>query len=439
MIIYASNGRQKADIPVDDNSTQVMELQGDNVLNLSFTLYEYVALEVNDYSEYMGRRYWLMERPRPEQVSTVEWKYDIKLYGIESLVKRFLVLHDTDGADEAVFTLTAPAREHVALVVASVNRGMGSGDWKVGMVEATGNLVIDYRGTFCHDALRQIAAQAGPRVEWWVEGQTVNLCRCEQGEEVTLAYDTGLTSLSCSTAEGFYTRLYPIGSSRNIDPQKYGHSRLQLPGGVKHVDVGVERYGVWHRFETDAFAAIYPRYIGTVTSVRREERKDKEGRSFTAWFFSDSSLPFDPNAYEIGGRVKRVSFQEGAELAGLGSEEDGTYYFEANFDSRTREWELITLWPHDDDTQLPGGQLVPKPGDRYIPWNIRMPDEYYPLAEREFREAVDRYNTEHAVDAAVYKALMAMFGMTARKWREQNPDKKGNIRDYANISSKHFF
>lgn len=405
MIIYASNGRQKADIPVDDNSTQVMELQGDNVLNLSFTLYEYVALEVNDYSEYMGRRYWLMERPRPEQVSTVEWKYDIKLYGIESLVKRFLVLHDTDGADEAVFTLTAPAREHVALVVASVNRGMGSGDWKVGMVEATGNLVIDYRGTFCHDALRQIAAQAGPRVEWWVEGQTVNLCRCEQGEEVTLAYDTGLTSLSCSTAEGFYTRLYPIGSSRNIDPQKYGHFRLQLPGGVKHVDVGVERYGVWHRFETDAFAAIYPRYIGTVTSVRREERKDKEGRSFTAWFFSDSSLPFDPNAYEIGGRVKRVSFQEGAELAGLGSEEDGTYYFEANFDSRTREWELITLWPHDDDTQLPGGQLVPKPGDRYIPWNIRMPDEYYPLAEREFREAVDRYNTEHAVDAAVYKAL----------------------------------
>lgn len=405
MIIYASNGRQKADIPVDDNSTQVMELQGDNVLNLSFTLYEYVALEVNDYSEYMGRRYWLMERPRPEQASTVEWKYDIKLYGIESLVKRFLVLHDTDGADEAVFTLTAPAREHVALVVASVNRGMGSGDWKVGMVEATGNLVIDYRGTFCHDALRQIAAQAGPRVEWWVEGQTVNLCRCEQGEEVTLAYDTGLTSLSCSTAEGFYTRLYPIGSSRNIDPQKYGHSRLQLPGGVKHVDVGVERYGMWHRFETDAFATIYPRYIGTVTSVRREERKDKEGRSFTAWFFSDSSLPFDPNAYEIGGRVKRVSFQEGAELAGLGSEEDGTYYFEANFDSRTREWELITLWPHDDDTQLPGGQLVPKPGDRYIPWNIRMPDEYYPLAEREFREAVDRYNTEHAVDAAVYKAL----------------------------------
>ena len=31
---------------------------------------------------------------------------------------------------------------------------------------------------------------------------------------------------------------------------------------------------------------------------------------------------------------------------------------------------------------------------------------------------------------------MAMFGMTARQWREQNPDKKGNIRDYANINEQ---
>ncbi|MFA5117582.1 MAG: KilA-N domain-containing protein [Candidatus Omnitrophota bacterium] len=29
---------------------------------------------------------------------------------------------------------------------------------------------------------------------------------------------------------------------------------------------------------------------------------------------------------------------------------------------------------------------------------------------------------------------MALFGMTAKQWRERNPDKRGNIRDYANIS-----
>ena len=29
---------------------------------------------------------------------------------------------------------------------------------------------------------------------------------------------------------------------------------------------------------------------------------------------------------------------------------------------------------------------------------------------------------------------MALFGQTARQWREANPDKNGNIRDYANVS-----
>ena len=405
--IYGSDGTAKTQVPCDDNSTQAKELQGDNVLTLSFTLYEHIALEVNDYAEFMGERYWLMERYKPEQVSTQEWKYDVKLYGIESLLKRFLVLNDTDGADEPVFTLTAPPREHVALIVKSINNGMDhTTDWKVGTVEGTENIVIDYEGKYCDEALKEVAEKAGNRAEWWCEGQTVNVCRCERGEEVTLAYGKGLTSMECDMAEGvkFYTRLYPIGSSRNIDPEKYGHSRLQLPGGVKHVDVNVEKYGVWHHYEAAAFAGIYPRRTGTVSSVRSEEVTGENGSPFKIFYFTDDGLDFDPNRYEIAGRVKRVSFQEGSELAGLGAEEDGTYYFEANYDSDTHEFELITIWPYDDDMQLPNDTLCPKPGDKYILWNIRMPDEYYPLAEQEFREAVDRYNEQNAVDAGRYKA-----------------------------------
>ncbi|MGA2917176.1 hypothetical protein [Methanoregula sp.] len=29
---------------------------------------------------------------------------------------------------------------------------------------------------------------------------------------------------------------------------------------------------------------------------------------------------------------------------------------------------------------------------------------------------------------------MTLFGFTAKEWRDSNPDKKGNIRDYADIS-----
>lgn len=405
--IYGSDGIAKAQIATDDNSTQVKEIQGDNILTLSFTLYEHIALEVNDYTEFQGERYWLMEQYKPEQLSTVEWKYDVKLYGIESLLKRFLVLNDTDGDDEPVFTLTAPPREHVALIVKSINNGMNNTtDWKVGTVEGTENIVIDYEGKYCDEALKEVAEKAGNRAEWWCEGQTVNVCRCEHGEEVTLAYGKGLTSLECDMADNvkFYTRLYPIGSSRNIDPERYGHSRLQLPNGEKHIDVNVEKYGIWHHYEADAFADIYPKRIGTVTGVRSEQVTGEDGNPFKIYYFRDDSMGFDPNDYEIGGKVKRVSFQEGSELAGLGDEENGTYYFEVNFNSDTREFEIITIWSYDDDIQLPNDILIPKVGDKYILWNIRMPDEYYPLAEQEFKQAVDKYNEEHAIDVSCYKS-----------------------------------
>ncbi len=405
LTVYDSNRQAKAVLSPDDSSTQVKAIQSDNVLTLSFTLYEYVALEVNDYVDFDGERYWLQERYLPDERNTQEWKYDVKFYGIESLMRRFLVLNVVDGDPEPVFTLTAPPREHMALIVKSINDGMGGvTDWKVGRVEGTENVVIDYEGKYCPDALKELAGKV-PGAEWWVEGQTVNLCRCEHGEEVSLAYGKGLTGLSRDKADGakFYTRLFPVGSSRNIDPEKYGHSRLQLPDGAKYVDVNTEKYGIHHHYEKDAFANIYPRRVGTVTSVRSAQVTDEDGHPFVIWYFRDDTLNFDPNTYELADKVKRVSFQEGGELAGLGEEEDGTYYFEVNFDSDTREFEIITIWPYDDDMQLPGGNLIPKAGDRYILWNIRMPDEYYALAEEEYLTAVNKYNLENAIDVSVYK------------------------------------
>jgi hypothetical protein len=184
-----------------------------------------------------------------------------------------------------------------------------------------------------------------------------------------------------------------------------------LPGGRQYVEIHTEEYGIYDRYEQDAFSGIYPRRIGAVSSVRSEDVKDDDGNPFTVYYFRDDSLNFDPNDYELPDETKRVSFQDG-DLSGLGQGED--HCFEVNFNSATREFEIITIWPYDDDTQLPGGKLVPKSGDRYILWNIRMPDEYYPLAEEEFLTAVEQFNTEHWQDLAVYKAP------TDHVWIEEN-------------------
>jgi hypothetical protein len=401
--LFDSNGNVKAEFQPDDSSVQEKEIQGDSLLKLSFTLYKFVSVDVNDYVDYCGERYWAVEKYAPTEKSSIEWEYSLQLFGVESLIKRFLVLNLTDGDNEAVFSLTARPAEHVRLIVQNINSGMaGMSVFKVGAVEGTDNVTIDYAGKYCDEALKELAETAD--TEWWIEGETVNLSRCEHGEEVALGYDNGLTSLDRDTAEGakFYTRLFPIGSSRNIDAEKYGHSRLMLPNGAKYVDINVDKYGVIHHYEQGAFAAIYPRRVGTVSGVRSESVKDKEGKLFVIYYFKDDELPFNPNEYEIGGLVKRVSFQEGSELAGLGMDND--HYFEVNYNSDTREFEIITIWPYDDDTQLPGGTLVPKVGDRYILWNIRMPDEYYALAEQELLEAVYEYNRKHALDVSRYKA-----------------------------------
>lgn len=414
LTLYDHYGNEKAELQANDSSRQDKAVQGDNVLSLGFTLYEHVSIDVNDYVDFGGERYWALEQYEPAEKSSVEWEYNVKLYGIESLIKRFLVLNNTDGENEAVFTLTARPVDHVRLIVKCINDGMDqTTNFKVGSVEGTDNVVINYEGKYCDEALKELADAVG--VEWWIEGETVNLSRCQWGSSVVLGYGEGLTSLEQDKADNvkFYTRLFPIGSSRNIDRETYGASRLQLPGGAKYVDLPdlVEKYGVIHHYEQEAFSGIYPRRVGEVSSVRSEEVEDSDGKPFTIWYFKDDSLTFDPNDYEIGGLVKHVSFQEGSELAGLGAE-DG-HYFEVNYDSETHEFEIITTWPYDDDRQLPGGTLVPQPGDKYILWNIRMPDEYYTLAEKEFQTSVEEYNRKHVQDVSLYK------GGTDHVWIEE--------------------
>lgn len=398
--IYDKRNRLRTTLVPDSSSTHHEEVGGDDYLSVSLDSQECVTLELNDWTVWEGRKFWCVETYTPKQTGRRKWTYSVKLYGAASLIKQALMLNTEDSP---VFSYTATAREHVVLVVKNLNRWMGGiTDWKVGKVEATGNIVVDYsEGLYGNDALKKIADEAG--TEWWIEGMTVNVCRCERGDEVTLGYGNGLLSIERDSADNvkFFTRLFPIGSSRNIDAEKYGSSRLLLPSRATYVERNT-KLGIVEHFEQTAFQEIFPRRTGKVSSVRKETKKGDDGKPFDIYYFTDGEMNFDPNEYEIGGLVKRVTFQTG-QLAGLGNDEDGEHYFEVNYNSERREFELITIWPYDDDTQVPGGVLEPKAEDTYILWNVRMPDEYYPIAEEEYATAVEKYMDEHCLDRSVYK------------------------------------
>lgn len=393
--IYSKEGNLKLTASPDSNSAATCGIQEESVLSLSFTAFECVTLEVYDYADFLGRRYWILERYQPKMNCDSEWSYSVQLSGVEGLTTQVLMVNPDDD-DNPILTLTAPAREHAALIIANMNRKMGTTEWKVGEVVVSEYIDIEYTGKYASDALSELSSAAG--TEWWFDGMTLNISRCEFGEPVPLSYGNGLTGgIERSMADGvkFFTRLFPVGSSRNIDPDRYGYARLQLPDGAKYVEQDTH-LGIIEYFEQEAFDAIYPRRIGTVGSVRSEERTSDDGSPFTVWYFTDPDIPFDPNQYEIGGLVKRVTFQTG-ELRGR--------EFEVNYDSEKKEFEIITQWPYDNDMQLPSEPLVPAPGNEYVLWNISMPDSYYPAAEQEFKTAVDTFMADSRKDISVFQAL----------------------------------
>lgn len=391
--IYSKEGNLKLTASPDSNSAATCGIQEESVLALSFTAFECVTLEVYDYADFLGRRYWILERYQPQMNCDSEWSYSVQLSGVEGLTTQVLMVNPDDD-DNPILTLTAPAREHAALIIANMNRKMGTTEWKVGEVVVSEYIDIEYTGKYASDALSELSSAAG--TEWWFDGMTLNISRCEFGEPVPLSYGDGLIGgIERSMADGvkFFTRLFPVGSSRNIDPDRYGHARLQLPDGAKYVEQDTH-LGIIEYFEQEAFDAIYPRRIGTVGSVRSEERTSDDGSPFTVWYFTDPDIPFDPNQYEIGGLVKRVTFQTG-ELRGR--------EFEVNYDSEKKEFEIITQWPYDNDMQLPSEPLVPAPGNEYVLWNISMPDSYYPAAEQEFKTAVDTFMADSRKDISVFQ------------------------------------
>lgn len=390
--IYNQSGGLKLTVPVTSYSTWNLELMSENALSLSFTVPACVPLQVNDYITLEGVRFSVKKEYKPRKKNSQEYRYSVKFYAPIHDAQQVIYLHLTDGQYEPQFSLDGSPREHLQKWVDNMNRIYGEERWRIGDVIDAPDGNIEYNNTTCWDALASMAETFS--TEWWSDGFYINLCRCERGERVELGYMQGLVSLTQTENSDdvkFFTRLIPLGSTRNIDRSRYGFSRLQLPDRARYVDRNTG-YGLYEHVEEDAFAGIFPHYTGTISSVRSQEMTGNDGKPFTVYYFKDEGMEFDPCDYEIAGLVKQLSFQSG-ELNGRD--------FEANYHSESKEWEIINTYPNED-TQLPGGNLIPHAGDKYIPWNFRMPEAYEKQAEQDYKAAVDDFLSSYSEDTTKY-------------------------------------
>lgn len=387
--LYSKEGRLRFEFSPSASDRLSERLMGETTMNLSFVLHEGVEVVVGDYVDFMGRRFVAYEGYRPAMLSTLEYRYQLTLYDAQGILKYAKVLKPASEHQELFFSYDARPHEHIQLIVDNANRLGGS--WVVGTVIAGESKNIEYGNKYCIESLADIAEAYN--TEWWIEGQTINLSRCEHGSPLSLAYMEGLVSLTATESNTkHYTRLYPLGSSRNIDAAKYGSSRLHLPGTARYVERNTH-LGIIEQSEETAFAHIYPRYTGSVSAVRHEERIS-EGKTFSVYYIKDDKIPFSPIDYEIPGLIKHVVFQSG-ELNGRD--------FEANYLPASKEWELITQHPYEN-LSIPSGLLIPKVGDSYIPYNFRMPDEYIRRAEAELLAEANKVLERISEDTTIYKA-----------------------------------
>lgn len=408
--IYDKANNLRLTASPNSSSSVTEEIGGECSVSASFTHTEYVPLDVDDYIEVEGVRYKVKSRYRPKQKNTQTYEYSVKFYAPIHDAEDTLMLFQ-EGGTTSEFSYDGGPREHLQLWIDNMNRRAGGNLWSIGTVITAENKVIDYRNVKCWDAAfgsNGIAATFD--TEMWADGYVINLCKAERGEVVELGYLQGLTNLAQEDngEVKFFTRLFPLGSTRNIDATKYGYSRLQLPSREIYVDKNVDLYGVKEETEEAAFAEIYPQYVGTVSSVRTEEKTSEEGRKYTVYYFKDNGMDWNPKDYEIPDMDYMLRFQTG-ELAGRGT--DGS--FQAAWHEGTREWEIINVYP-DDTAQVPGGVIIPNPGDTYIPWNFAMPQEYVTEAEQAYKQAVDDFLNTYSFDPNKYT------GTTDRNYIEKN-------------------
>lgn len=410
--IYDKSGKLRLTASPNSSSTLTEEVGGECCVSASFTCAAFAMLDAGDWVEVAGVRYRLKSPYRPTQKNTQTYNYSVKFYAPIHDAEDTLMLY-TDGTDTRTeFSFDGGPREHLRLWVDNMNRRAGAQLWSIGTVISADNKTIDYRNMYCWDAAfgsNGIAAAFG--TEMWADGYVINLCKAERGERIELGYLQGLTSLS-QEENGevrFFTRLFPLGSTRNINATKYGHARLQLPSGAAYVDRNTDLYGVREAYEEDAFSDIYPKYTGTVSSVRTEKKQGEEGREYTVYYFKDNGMDWNPKDYEIPDLTYMLSFQTG-ELAGRGNDEGA---FEAKWHNGTKEWEIVNVYP-ESETQIPGGLIVPNPGDTYIPWNFALPQEYIDAAQQAYAEAVDDFLATYSFDTNKYN------GTTDRNYIERN-------------------
>ena len=378
-------------------------------VELQFARTAHVEVPVGSWVEVEGRRFTLLAPCGVTRAGAGLFEYRARFESEAGGLDALVVVNPADG--RVAFTLTATPREHARLVVDNMN-ARGGGGWTLGACVEGAAKEVAYDGTRCLEALGRIAEAFG--TEWRCEGREVSLGPVGHGADspVRLAYGRGLRPGVQREVHGEdgnpIGRLFVQGGERNVDYASYGAKRLHLPRGASvrydgarfegeagFAEARAARYvtdaegrsvaradapvGAPYREASLALPEVYPRREGTVTAVGNG-----------GVHFRDSGIPEDLNYRDarVPGERATVAFQSGM-LAGrefaLEQREDDL----TGYNHPRRVFTLVAQ--EEDGVPMPGGAFVPRVGDRYAVFHVRLPGRYVADAEGEMLRAAVRH------------------------------------------------
>lgn len=435
MIIYSPTDAAIIEAPITREAIIKFVLMGDYYIELPFAWDTLINFPRGSYIVYKNRKFEIMSNVRPEfDNNTGGYKYTLQFQAQQNHMKRFVCFWLGGQNPEAVFHNTTDLTSFGALIVANMNKSLGTESWQLGTVAVENPeaaKLVSFNGDKCWDALNTIAETF--EVEWWTEENggvvTLNFGKLELGTPEIFKRGDVVESIPAKKGDdsSYGTRFYVFGSTRNLTSD-YGQAeqggttnhvseiRLRLPNGQEYIDAIPDLPGRDIVEQVVFFDDIYPKNTETVSSVETIDREIIEGQTDKAYVMVCPDTPFVPSDV-IEGETIGAHFTSG-DLMGWDFElalidDDGNNIDPATWkpeDGFNKKFEIIAQVETSGESQqiIPNENLRPrgKDDDRgpdtFVLTGVKLPQQRIEEAEEELLAAGISYAAKHSNDTDVY-------------------------------------
>ena len=446
--IKSISGELILSAPVLEDAVSHRELMVSDYVQLSWSSDRGDVLPAGAYIEHDGERYALLEPYTPERASEDEYRYRPQFQSRTEVWDKqpaCVYTYEDDGTTvksrEFDWTFTGSPADAMSIILQAIRNETGE-TWSMMISDSLpATINITCQASSIKAVLASIAGEC--ETEYWADKRNsiLHLSKCETGENVTLRVgeNVGVPSVTAD-GRGYYTRYYPLGSTRNITQGAAGVSgvvnkRLTLdpkvyPMGYKDVRGHYEN-GV---FVSDLlpeevfskvviFDDIFPSSSLEIYDVRARLKYDIQGgdkvivggteddpvyQQYAVWYFKIRNFTFSEDMI-IKGQKLMVHFK-GGQLAG----NDFELKYHAETKTENQEGDVVSftveagdyeiLFKNDNGVIVPGlAYIIPEDGNPIVLYNIEMPAEYTASARLDLEAAVDKLMADDRADGNTYE------------------------------------